>query len=149
MREAEWDLEARWKGPLGERERELLKQWSAALSAVSRSDLKIGKERSRLRLVFEREAILAEAKRQIGEVKVLMEKDEELVRSGAAEAVEELRAANPEGARGELLRTYESLLRKELSDQAAGALRKILPNASALSIEIAEQKEEALGAPLE
>lgn len=140
--EEEWDMEARWKGPIGERERDLIRQWSAALGGVSKTEMKLGKERSRLRLIFEKEAILEEAKRQIGEVKSLMEKDAEIAESGAVEAIEELRAANPDGTRGELLRTYEAILRKELADQAANALRKILPASLSLSIQVAPGEHE-------
>lgn len=122
-----YDIEARWRGALGIQEKSDIKAWAQKAKTWGKCELKLGKERSRLVILFDRQKIEKASREQIGRI-------EEMLRSGgspsdvdSALALAELGQANAQSAQGLLVNDYGRVLAKEWAVQSGASLQALLP----------------------
>ena len=148
MAHNEFDFQARWKGKLPTKEREILKELVRRLSAAADVEVKVGSQRSRLSARFDRNKLMESARASIGAVGALMAADEDVRAGGGVEAVSELLSAPADSRGGELQRSYSQLLLREWTGAAAQALQALVPDAGGLKIELGKDARACPSAPV-
>lgn len=131
---ASHDVEARWRGELSESERGDVRAWVKKLSVWARCDLRIGKERSRLTMAFDRSKLEESSRERIGVVeRMLSAQEEPETREGAVELAA-LRQAPIESAEGLLVKDYVELLARDWAAQTSASFQAMVPSRCALRV---------------
>jgi hypothetical protein len=125
----DFEIEARWRGELGAQERLELKAWAKKASMWGVCELKIGKERSRLVVTFDKSKIEQHSRQQIGLVEGLLRAEESVdgASTGAAEALAGLRRAPLASPQGLLVKDYAEVLARDWAAQTTASLHAFLP----------------------
>ena len=147
------DVVARWKGPLGKESKKALKAWIAKLGSQASVAAKIGKDRSRVSVDFDRGELSKQARSQIERICALME-------AGAGEggeerewalALRELAAREVCGSAGSisLKKDCEGVALREKAAECVRCLNALLAEGQGLQIELGEAVQSAPDYPAE
>lgn len=129
-----FDLEARWRGELSAQERAQIKAWAKKAQSIGRCEMKIGKQRSRIAVTFDRKKIEESSRAQIGQVEAMMASQGVDDGGEGAMALAGLRTAEVGSARGLLVRDYGEVLAKDWAIQSSASLQALLPSRCGLRV---------------
>lgn len=134
-----WDIEARWRGDLTAAERKVLRGMMERWDALGETQLKLGKERSRLQFSVSPAKALEEARRRMMSIAEMVEKEAE--DSEGASALREMASAPEAQARALTLREVEKTVRKEWSASCALSLNALLGPEARLQVRMGRESE--------
>ena len=143
---SEFDLEARWRGELGAQERQELKAWHKKACEFGLCELKIGKQRSRLAIRFDRLKIESKARQDMGKVEVLLRGQthgSESIDSEAANAIAVWKSADANSSQGLLLKDYGEVLARDWALQSSAALQSIMPGRCGLKVSLGKSASDS------
>lgn len=122
-----YDIEARWRGVLGVQEKSDIKAWAQKAKTWGKCELKLGKERSRLVVSFDRLKIENASREQIARIEEMLRSSGSPSDADSALALAELGQANARSAQGLLVNDYGRVLAKEWAVQSGASLQALLP----------------------
>lgn len=132
----DFDMEARWSGELEQRERREMKEWARKAAAWGSCELRLGKRRSRLVVVFDRPALERLAREHIGHVESLLLAQRETGQDEAALALAGMRQAPIDSAGGLLVKDYGAVLARGWAAQTSGSLQALIPARCGLRVRL-------------
>lgn len=130
----EFDIEARWHGEMTDVERCDIKMWTKKLRDFAVIDMRLGKERSRITMVFDRKKVESSSREQIGVVEAMLRENGE-----QQEGVNELaamRQAPIDSASGLLVKDYVEVLARDWAVRASSSLHGLVPGHCALKVSL-------------
>ena len=122
-----YDIEARWRGALGAQERSDIKAWAQKAKSWGKCELKLGKERSRLVVLFDRQKIEKASREHIARVEGMLKNNGSQTDIDSALALAELGKAKSASTQGILVKDYGRVLAKEWAVQSGASLQALLP----------------------
>jgi hypothetical protein len=133
---AGFDMEARWRGELAQQERKDIKAWAKKAATWGKCELKIGKERSRLVMIFDRKKLEQRSREHIGYIETMLRAQQEQLQDEAAQALEGMRTAPIESATGLLVKDYGSVLARDWATQTSASLQALIPARCGLKVQL-------------
>jgi hypothetical protein len=134
------EIEARWRGELNPAERNTIKAWAKKASIWGTCELRIGKDRSRMVITFDKSKIEQHSRAQMGWVEGLL-RVEELAASapeGSAEALALLRNASLGSTQGLLVKDYADVIARDWLHQTKSSLQALFPARCQLRVSTTE-----------
>lgn len=135
----DFDMEARWRGDLVAQERRDIKEWAKKAAAWGRCELKVGKQRSRLVVVFDRQRLEERSRAHIGYIESMLLAQREGPQDEAAEALAGMRQAPINSAEGLLVKDYGAVLARDWAAQASASLQALIPARCGLRVQLGKE----------
>ena len=127
-----FNIEARWCGRITAEQKKNLKKWISRWSSKAKIDLKLGKERNRIAVNFDKHELEKQARTQILKISSMMQTEPELM--DAAQVVENFANAQFNQVEMELVNSYLIVLNREWSQAATNELIVLFPPHCQLTI---------------
>ena len=138
-----FDMEARWRGTLEPQERQDVKNWEKKTGAFAFCNFKIGKERSRLTIKFDREKIEEKARQEMSVVEALLrgQSQQGEIDSEAANIIAHLKLANTNSSEGLLLKDYIEVIANDWALKSSTTLQALIPTRCGLKVILSKKSE--------
>ena len=136
-----FDMEARWHGELGERERREIKEWAKKAAAWGRCELRLGRARSRVSMTLDKVKLEERSREHIGYVETMLREQEG---GEAAQALSDMRQGKIGDASGLLVKDYGSVLARDWAAQTSASLQAFIPPRCGLKIQLGNSWAESL-----